>query len=81
MSFWEYDMLAALYCLSPTGLFSSLMVTFGTMTDGLKSLVSEGLIELVPNAQDARTMLVQLTRKGRARIDRAVEAHIDESGR
>ena len=35
------------------------------------------LAERLPNEQDARSLLVQLTRKGRSLIDRAVEAHIE----
>lgn len=83
LNIWEFDMLAALrrasapYRLSPTDLFSTLMVTSGTMTHRLKSLEAKGWIERVPNAQDARSMLVQLTHKGRTLIDHAVEAHID----
>jgi DNA-binding MarR family transcriptional regulator len=53
------------------------MVTSGTMTHRLKRLESRGLIERVSNEQDARSLLVQLTKKGRALIDQAVEAHID----
>ncbi|AGL46298.1 MarR family transcriptional regulator [Pseudomonas aeruginosa] len=80
---WEFDMLATLrragapYCLSPTELFSTLMVTSGTMTHRLKRLETRGFIERVPNAQDARSMLVQLTSHGRTLIDRVVETHID----
>ena len=80
---WEFDMLAALrragapYCLSPTQLFSTLMVTSGTMTHRLRRLEMQGWIERIPNAQDARSMLVQLTAAGQALIDRAVEAHVD----
>ena len=76
-------MLAALrrsgtpYRLSPTELFSTLMVTSGTMTHRLKRLESRGFIERVANAQDARSMLVQLTGSGLALIDRAVEAHVE----
>lgn len=83
LSLWEFDMLATLrragapYRLSPTELFSTLMVTSGTMTHRLKSLEAKGWIERVPNTQDARSMLVQLTHKGCALIDRAVEAHVD----
>ena len=83
LSLWEFDMLATLrrtgapYRLSPTELFSTLMVTSGTMTHRLKSLEARGWVERIPNEQDARSMLVQLTRKGRALIDRAVEKHID----
>lgn len=83
LSLWEFDMLATLrrsgapYRLSPTELFSTLMVTSGTMTHRLKSLETKGWVERVPNEQDARSTLVQLTPKGCALIDRAVEAHIE----
>lgn len=83
LSLWEFDMLATLrrtgapYCLSPTELFSTLMVTSGTMTHRLKRLETKGLIERVANEQDARSMLVQLTKKALVLIDRAVEAHIE----
>ena len=83
LSLWEFDMLATLrrtgapYCLSPTELFSTLMVTSGTMTHRLKRLETRGFIERVPNAQDARSMLVQLTPHGKTLIDRVVETHID----
>jgi len=84
---WEFDMLAALrragtpYRLSPTELFSTLMVTSGTMTHRLKSLEAKGWVTRVANAQDARSMLVQLTPEGCALIDRAVEAHVENERR
>ncbi|WP_374339473.1 MarR family winged helix-turn-helix transcriptional regulator [Leeia sp.] len=79
---WEFDMLATLrrsgapYRLSPTAMFSTLMVTSGTMTHRLKSLEARGLIERIPNAQDARSMLVQLNQAGFELIERALEAHV-----
>ncbi|MFY3746474.1 MarR family winged helix-turn-helix transcriptional regulator [Anaeromyxobacter sp. Red801] len=87
LSLWEFDMLATLrragapYRLSPTELFSALMVTSGTMTHRLKRLEGSGLVQRVPNEQDARSTLVQLTRKGLALIDRAVEAHVENERR
>lgn len=83
LSLWEFDMLATLrragapYRLSPTELFSMLMVTSGTMTHRLKRLETSELIQRVPNEQDARSMLVQLSHKGLALINRAVEAHVE----
>lgn len=83
LSVWEFDMLATLrrsgapYCLSPTQLFSTLMVTSGTMTHRLKSLEASGLIARTANPQDARSMLVQLSSKGMALIDTVVEAHVE----
>jgi DNA-binding MarR family transcriptional regulator len=83
LSFWEFDVLATLrrsgspYRLTPTALFSALMVTSGTMTHRLQRLESRGLIERLPNPEDARSLLVQLTPQGRQLVDRAVEAHLD----
>ena len=87
LSRWEFDMLATLrrngapYCLSPTALFSALMVTSGTMTHRLKRLEQRGLIARKPNEQDARSMLVQLTDTGLKLIDRAVDRHVENERR
>jgi DNA-binding MarR family transcriptional regulator len=83
LTLWEFDMLATLrragapHRLSPTELFSTLMVTSGTMTHRLKRLETRNLVERVPNEQDARSTLVQLTRKGLVLINRAVEGHVE----
>ncbi|MEF3089318.1 MarR family transcriptional regulator [Raoultella scottia] len=80
---WEFDMLATLrragepFTLSPTQLFSTLMITSGTMTHRLKALEKRGFIHRLANPQDARSMLVALTPEGRERIDRAVETHVE----
>lgn len=80
---WEFDMLATLrrsgapYCLSPTALFSTLMVTSGTMTHRLKRLETRGLIMRTASKQDARSTLVQLTPEGLALIERAVGPHVE----
>ncbi len=82
LTYWEFDMLATLrrsgapYRLSPTELFSTLMVTSGTMTHRLKRLETSGLVQRVANPEDGRSMPVQLSRKGLALIDRALEAHV-----
>ncbi|PLV59640.1 MarR family winged helix-turn-helix transcriptional regulator [Erwinia sp. B116] len=83
LTMWEFDMLATLrragapYCLSPTALFSTLMVTSGTMTHRLKRLETRELIIRVANPHDARSMLVQLTPAGVVLINQVVEAHVD----
>jgi len=82
MSGWEFDMLATLrrsgapYRLAPTALFSTLMVTSGTMTHRLQRLEARGWIARVANPEDARSTLVQLTDTGFAQIERAVDAHV-----
>ncbi len=87
MTNWEFDVLATLrrsgapYCLAPTTLFSAMMITSGTMTHRLKGLETRGLVQRLPNREDARSVLVQLTPDGLALIDRAVEAHIENERR
>ena len=82
LSYWEFDVLATLrrsgapHCLAPTTLFSTLMVTSGTMTHRMGKLEASGWIARLPNPADARSLLVQLTPAGLALIDRAVEAHV-----
>ncbi|UOO91127.1 MarR family transcriptional regulator [Vitreoscilla massiliensis] len=83
LSLWEFDMLATLrrsgspYCMSPTELFSTLMVTSGTMTHRLKRLESRNLIERIKNEEDSRSSLVQLTNTGLELINQAVEKHLE----
>lgn len=82
LSHWEFDVLATLrragkpYCLSPTVLFDSMMVSSGTMTNRLQHLEKKQLIERVDNPDDKRSLLVQLTTIGIDLIDRAVASHI-----
>ena len=83
ISNWEFDVLATLrragapYCLAPTALFSAMMITSGTMTHRLKGLETRGLVHRLPNRDDARSVLVQLTSEGLALVNRVVEAHVD----
>lgn len=82
LSHGAFDVLAALrrsgspYCLTPTALFAALMVTSGTMTTRLQKLETQGLIRRLPNPEDARSMLVQLTESGKDLIEEAVSAHV-----
>lgn len=82
MTSWEFDVLATLrraghpYSLAPTALYSSLMVTSGTMTHRLQRLEKVGLVERVKSSADLRSMPVQLTEAGLKLINKAVEAHI-----
>lgn len=84
---WEFDVLATLrrsgapYRLAPTALFGALMITSGTMTQRLKGLEARGLVKRVANDEDARSILVQLSKAGFALIDRAVTAHVENEQR
>lgn len=63
------------YRLSPTQLYSWLLVSSGTMTHRLERLEEAGLIKRVPDPSDGRSSLVALTDHGRDVIDRAMESH------
>lgn len=74
-----FDVLAALrragppYCLSPTELYNSLLISSGAMTHRLSRLTNEGHIVRVPDRHDGRSLLVELTEKGHRAIDLSVE--------
>jgi DNA-binding MarR family transcriptional regulator len=82
LSGWEFDVLATLrragapYCLAPTLLFNTLMVSSGTMTHRLIQLEKKALIKRVADKKDARSKLVQLTHSGFQLIDKAVDEHV-----
>jgi DNA-binding MarR family transcriptional regulator len=77
-----WDVLASLrragppHRLSPTQLYTSLMRSSGAMTHRLYGLERSGLIRRVADPDDARGMLVQLTPKGLALVDRIVPLHM-----
>jgi DNA-binding MarR family transcriptional regulator len=77
----RFGVLAALrragppYCLSPTALYNSLLISSGAMTNRLERLTAEGLVRRVPDPTDRRSSLVQLTPRGLDVIERAVAAH------
>ncbi len=79
---WEFDVLATLkragapYCLAPTDLFSSLMVTSGTMTHRMNQLEKRGLVQRTDNPNDGRSKFVQLTSEGHRLISSAVIEHL-----
>lgn len=68
----EFDVLATLqrsgppYRLSPTALYTSLMVSSGGLTYRLKRLEAAGLIRRVPSTEDRRSLIVELTDEGKA---------------
>ena len=79
---WQFDVLATLrrsgepYCLSPTELFSSMMVSSGTMTARLQKLEIQGWITREANPEDARSTLVRLTDEGKNLIEKSVFPHV-----
>lgn len=84
---WSFDVLASLrrsgppYELSPTQLFSSLMLTSGAITYRIDELLKKGFVERTPDPEDRRGQRVRLTNLGLKKIEEAVAAHMqNESG-
>lgn len=83
----EFDVLATLrrsgapYQLTPTALFTSLMLSSGAMTNRLDRLEQAGLIARAPDPSDRRGTLVGLTPRGLELIDAAVAAHLANEAR
>ncbi len=84
----EFDVIATLrrsgppYRLRPTELYQSLMISSGGLSDRLARLESQGLVVRKASEADARSLLVELTAKGRRvaeaafREDMAVEREL-----
>jgi DNA-binding MarR family transcriptional regulator len=78
----EFDVLATLrrsgepYRLNPTTLYQALMLSSGAMTNRLDRLERAGYVRRLPDPQDRRGTLIQLTEAGKQFIDRAVEVHV-----
>jgi DNA-binding MarR family transcriptional regulator len=76
----EFDVLATLlrsgapYRLRPTELYKSLMISSGGLSDRLARLAAARLVARPAADDDARSLPVQLTEKGRRRIEAAFRA-------
>ena len=83
----DWDVLAGLrragppYRLSPTDLYRGLMRASGTITHRLQRLEKTGLIERVPDPEDGRGMLVQLTKAGVKLVDKLAPLHLQNEAR
>ncbi|MDQ2715054.1 MAG: MarR family transcriptional regulator [Chloroflexota bacterium] len=87
LNHWSFDMLATLrragapYRLSPTELFRSMLVTSGTMTNRIDRLAEKGLVRRIPDPEDRRGILVELTEHGRKLVDSALLPHVANEAR
>ena len=83
----EFDVLATLrrsgapFTLSPTQLYEAMMLSSGGMTARLNRMEKRGLIARLPNPEDRRGVLVQLTDQGHNLIERAVALHAENETR
>jgi DNA-binding MarR family transcriptional regulator len=76
----EFDVLATLrrsgppYRLTPTDLYSALMIASGSLTHRLGRLEKAGHVARRPSAADGRVLAVELTRKGARVVEQAFRA-------
>lgn len=83
----EFNVLAALgragspYSRSPTQLSQALLLTSGGLTKLLDRLEAAGLIQREPDPTDRRGLLVRLSPDGKARLDEAMNAHLENEER
>lgn len=83
----SWDVLAALrrmgppHRLSPTALYRSVMRTSGTMTHRLGKLQAAGWVRRVADPVDGRSLLVELTPRGRKLVDRVAGEHVANEDR
>jgi DNA-binding MarR family transcriptional regulator len=83
----SFDVLASLrragapYRRSPTDLYRSLMRTSGAMTHRLGKLEADGLVRRVPDPGDGRSILVELTPRGRRLVDKVAPLHLENERR
>lgn len=79
----HWDALASLrrvgppFRLSPTELYRGLMRSSGAVTNKLHRLEANGLIRRVPDPDDGRGLLVELTEKGHALVEEVAPVHLE----
>ncbi len=85
LAVWGFDILATLrrhgepYAMTPTELMAAVMLSSGAMTNRIDRLETLGLVERKPSRNDRRSLRVQLTRKGRKVIEKAIEVRFAEA--
>jgi DNA-binding MarR family transcriptional regulator len=83
----SFDVLATLrragepFRLSQRALMDSLMRTSGTISVRIDRLEQAGLVERAPDPEDARGVLVALTKQGRELVERVAPAHLANEDR
>lgn len=83
LHWWQYDVLSALrrqgepYVLAASELADAGMLSSGAMTNRIDRLEDSGLVRRMNDPGDRRRVLVQLTARGRALVDRATVARFE----
>lgn len=76
----EFDVLATLrrsgppFTLSPTNLYTSLMLSSGGLSNRLNRMEQKGFVQRSDNKSDGRSQLVSLSDRGLVLVDEAFEA-------
>lgn len=85
LTLWQFDMLVTLrrngepYRMSPTSLMHDVMLSSGAMTNRIDRLEALGLVRRLPDPDDRRGVLIELTPEGLATADRAIAIRFDEA--
>ncbi len=85
LDLWAFDVLATLwqqgppYHFSPTELCKSAMLSSGAMTNRLDRLEGAGLVARQPDPGDRRGLIIELTPRGKALVDQAINARLEEA--
>jgi len=79
---WEnFSLLMALrrsgrpYQLRPTDIYRESLLTSGAVTNRIDRVEKNGWVRRLPDPQDRRAIIIQLTPTGRSLADRAIELH------
>lgn len=62
--------------MTPKELGEKTLITKGTLTGVVDRLAAKGLVRRIPSAQDGRSQIVQLTKKGEILFDEVFPAHV-----
>ncbi len=87
LSLWQFDVLVTLrrngkpYRMSPTQLMHDVMLSSGAMTNRIDRLEKMGLVRRLPDPDDRRGVLIELTKQGKSLAEKAVAARFDEAKR
>ncbi|MEZ9233058.1 MarR family winged helix-turn-helix transcriptional regulator [Vibrio amylolyticus] len=78
----EFDILATMRrsgpeAITPTELYSTLMLSSGAVSTRIEQLVKKGLVERIASEHDRRSCKVMLSEEGVAFIDTALNAHVE----
>lgn len=65
------------YELNPTALYRESLLSSGAITNRIDRVEAQGMVRRLPDPNDRRGTIVQLTAKGRTVADRAIKLHFE----